>query len=229
MTQHDRQPRAAIGKSRPAQVGELPSVDWSVAAGWRNIPGLSSNVSDILDELGYRLSVPATCIPSRLPGSRVVGRAVTLQYLPERRSHELAGDGLIHKSAMELTSSGDVLVIAGDGIGQYSVFGGLAAHRAVECGIAGIIVDGAVRDVDQLADLRFPVWSRGVTPTTGRARLQGVGINVPIRLHDVQVLPGDIVVADDSGICFVPADVLREVDRRLRELIEEEAHILGSK
>jgi 4-hydroxy-4-methyl-2-oxoglutarate aldolase len=229
MAVNEENSRAKIGKHQPAQIGELPEVDVSVTARWQEIAGLSSTISDILDEFGYRLSVPVTFLPARSPGQCVVGRALTLRYLPERRTRELAKDGLIHQSAMQYASKGDVLVIEGDGVGLYSVFGGLAGHRAAERGIGGVIVDGAVRDLDQLASENIPVWSKGVTSVTGRGRLQGVAINVPVRIHDVQVVPGDIVIADESGVCFVPGELLTSVDARLQALVEEESRILGSK
>jgi 4-hydroxy-4-methyl-2-oxoglutarate aldolase len=221
--------RAKIGTREPREVGVMPEVDLAIVDGWQRIPGLSSSISDILDELGYATAVAATHLPGRLPGRCVVGRAVTVRYLPERRSREHAEDGLIHKSAMAIAARGDVLVVEGDGGGLWSVFGGLAAHRAVECGIAGVIVDGAVRDLDQISALQLPVWSRGVTSVTGRGRLEGVGINVPVRVAGVQVRPGDVVVADDSGVCFVPPEVLAEVGRHLRDLTDEEAKILQSR
>ncbi|MDQ0189064.1 RraA family protein [Alicyclobacillus cycloheptanicus] len=229
MSTNKEGPRAAIGSHQPAHIGELPEVDLAMTEGWGDIPGLSSTISDILDDLGYHLCVSCTAMPARSTGRCVVGRAVTLRYLPERRVRESASDGLIHQSALQHVSPGDVLVIEGDGAGQYSVFGGMAAHRAVQRGIAGVVVDGAVRDVDQITDEQLPVWSTGVTCVTGRGRLQGVGINVPIRIQRVQVCPGDIVIADDSGICFVPPEVLPEVGRRLNEILAEERRILGTR
>lgn len=225
----DQYSRSKIGKYLPEHIGELPDVDVATIARWQGIPGLSSTISDILDEMGYVLSVPATILPSRLPGRCVVGRALTVRYLPERQSRELAKDRLIHQSAMQSASAGDVLVMEGDGVGLYSIFGGLAAHRAMQFGIGGVIVDGAVRDVDQLKHENIPVWSKGITSMTGRGRLHGVSINVPVRVHNVHVIPGDIAVADDSGICFVPRELVSDVDVRLQALVEEERRITASR
>lgn len=218
--------RASIGTDVPREVHQIPQFDLTLAHDWVHISGLSSTISDILDDLGYALSIPASELPARQGRRTIVGRAATIRYLPSRRCLHLSTDGLIHKSAMRFTSPNDVLVIEGDRGARYSVFGGLAAHSAKQHGIAGLIVDGAVRDIDQIGELDIPVWSRGVTPLTGRGRLQGMGINVPVQIQNVQVHPGDVVVADDSGICFVPAEILPEVDRRLRLLIAEEQQIV---
>ncbi|QSO47263.1 RraA family protein [Alicyclobacillus mengziensis] len=228
MTEKPTPSRANIGTDVPEEVHDVPQVDLSLTRDWVKISGLSATISDILDDLGYALSIPTTELPSRSEGSTIVGRAATIRYLSSRRSLDKSTDGLIHKSAMKFTNPDDVLVIEGDRGGRYSVFGGLAAHSAKKFGIAGLIVDGAVRDIDQIGELGIPVWSRGVTPMTGRGRLQGMGINVPVQIENVQVHPGDVVVADDSGICFVPPEILPEVDRRLRLLIAEEQQIVGT-
>jgi regulator of RNase E activity RraA len=88
-----------------------------------------------------------------------------------------------------------------------SVLGGKAAQAAVSAGVAAVVVDGAVRDLDEIDATGLCVWSRGSTPITGRNRLEAVEINGPVQIGAVGVEAGDVVVADRSGIVFVPAEV----------------------
>lgn len=87
--------RSSIGSHAPSQVGEIQDyVDPTLYATWSSITGLSATVSDVLDDLGYKLAVPTSEIPSVFKGARVIGRAVTLKYLPERRAAHAAGGHL---------------------------------------------------------------------------------------------------------------------------------------
>jgi regulator of RNase E activity RraA len=95
-----------------------------------------------------------------------------------------------------------VLVIQGvDGI---SSMGSISAAIGKRQGEVGAIVDGAVRDIDRSRALGYPVWSRSVSPMTGKWRLETVGVNVPVTIAGVQVNPGDLIVADEVGVCVVP-------------------------
>lgn len=179
----------------------------------------------MLDDLGYRLAVPTTEIAPLNRGMRIAGPALTLRYLPQRQVRAEAPARLAHNSAFNRAQRGDVLVIEGDDRARYSVLGGLAAFNAHEKGLAACLVDGAVRDVDEISQYSLGVWSRGTTCLTGRGRLEGVSLNLPIRFAGVQVHPGDIVVADESGICFVPPEVLGEVCRQVLAIHDEELNI----
>ncbi|WP_293864698.1 RraA family protein, partial [Steroidobacter sp.] len=87
----------------------------------------------------------------------------------------------------------------------------------------GAIVDGCIRDVSQTRDIGFPIWSRGPCSITGKWRLQTVAVNQPVTIDGVQCAPGDLVVADEGGICFVPRDLVPSVLRRAQEIIAGEA------
>jgi regulator of RNase E activity RraA len=200
----------------------------------RAIHGLSSTASDVLDELGYRLAVPASTIPRRVTsGAPLVGYAVTLRYLPERAdpAHTRATGGaskLAHHSAFALAAATDVLVIDAGGCPVASTLGGMAAAAAVAAGLGGCIVDGGVRDIDEIAELGLPVWARHATPVTGKFRLEAAALNTPISCAGVQVRPGDLVLADDTGICFVPPAVAGELIARVLEVSQaENAHLGG--
>jgi regulator of RNase E activity RraA len=112
--------------------------------------------------------------------------------------------------AHNLAEPGDVLVIQGvDGI---SSMGSISAAIGKRQGEAGAIMDGAVRDISHSRAIGYAIWSRSVSPITGKWRIETAGINVPVRIAGVAVNPGDLVLADEVGVCFVPfakaADVL---------------------
>ena len=104
-----------------------------------------------------------------------------------------------------------------EGLPGVSNMGGQSATLASLAGCAGAVIDGSYRDPGVSRGRGFPIWARGVTPITGKWRLRTVAINGPVRIAGVSVEAGDLVVADDAGVVFVPyariADVLREAER----------------
>ena len=85
-------------------------------------------------------------------------------------------------------------------------WGGVLATAAKQKGVRGVIVDGPARDVDEYEEIGLPVYSRSVTPRTARGRIHESGVNVGVKVGDVHVNPGDLVVADGTGVVFVPAE-----------------------
>ena len=121
------------------------------------------------------------------------------------------GEGEAHN----LAQTGDVLVI--EGVPGVSNLGGLSATTGRRQGEIGAIVDGGVRDPDEARAAGLAVWARGVTPISGKWRLRTVAINGTVHIAGVRVEPGDLVVADGAGVCFIPFKhaeaVLAEVRR----------------
>jgi regulator of RNase E activity RraA len=137
-----------------------------------------------------------------------------------------AASRLAHHVAFAQCSAGDVLVIDAGGIEGISTFGGMASLAALEAGLSGIVVDGAIRDVDTIRMLGLPAWSRGITPRTGKLRLQAVSINTEICCAGQPVAPGDLVLADQTGVCFVPRELAERVSRDIIVVAERErAHL----
>jgi 4-hydroxy-4-methyl-2-oxoglutarate aldolase len=206
-------------------------LDESLLAELRAIGGLAATASDVLDELGYRLAVPATTLVPRLPSAgRVVGHVLTLRYLPTRREPAYARladepSRLAHHSVFAQAEPGDVVVIDAGG-GTVSTLGGMAAHGAKTEGVGACIVDGGVRDVDEMTALGFPVWSRLVTPITGKWRLEAASVNTPIACGGVQVRPGDLALADETGICFVPEKLAADAAARILAVHRSESEAL---
>jgi regulator of RNase E activity RraA len=103
-----------------------------------------------------------------------------------------------------MAEPGDVLVVDFGGNVEASNMGGQSCLTAKMQGLSDAVVFGAVRDVDTIRELGFPAWRRGGTPRTGKYRMEAIEIDGPVTVHDVLVEAGDFVVADDSGICFIP-------------------------
>ena len=103
------------------------------------------------------------------------------------------------------------------------------AAAGVEAGLSGVVVDGSIRDVDEIRELGLAVWSRCVTPRTGKWRLQAAEVNGPISCAGLEVVPGDLVVADLTGVCFVPAALAGEIAGRALDVAGEEGKLLAAR
>ena len=123
---------------------------------------------------------------------------------------------------------GDVICVDAGGDTEVSVCGGLMGGLAKNRGIRGMIVDGAGRDIDELEDINWPIWTRSITPrgthTMFSARKEELSINVPIACGGVVVRPGDFIVADTIGVCVVPLDRADEFLTLAAEQAEREAN-----
>jgi 4-hydroxy-4-methyl-2-oxoglutarate aldolase len=172
-------------------------------------------VSDALDRLGQR-GVVLGLRPLSVR-RRIAGRAVTVQL--ERNTPELQaelaarGEKPRHLCTAAVDASGpdDIIVIANGGRLDVAGWGGTLSLGAQVRGIEGVVVDGAVRDADEAIDLDFAVYATVAVPLTARGRIVEVAWNVPIRFGDLDVQPGDLVLADSSGVVFVSAEHAEEV------------------
>lgn len=203
---------------------EIPRPSRAVVDAFLALTDLAGTVSDAMDELGITAAIPASTLKPMLPGARMVGPALTvrniMQAVPptvgamERKSKQA------DLEAHNIAEPGDVLVIEGaDGI---SSLGGNSSTLGKRQGEAGAVVDGGTRDIATAQRLGYPVWARGVSLITGKWRLETVAINGPVQIAGVPVFPGDLVVADDNGLCFVPRARIEEVLGRAQALSEGE-------
>ena len=180
------------------------------------IKDLTTSVSDVLDSLGIVGAVPASYLAPLAPGQRVVGSAVTIRNLVERKTPT---QGYVDKDFIRMSTRdiyylaepGDVLVTDTGGNLSVSNMGAQSCTVAKARGLAGSIVHGAIRDAGSIRDMRYPVWSSGVTPITGKFRIEAIEMNGPVDVHGVRVEPGDLIVADDSGVCVVPTEAVEHV------------------
>jgi len=176
-------------------------------------------VSDALDRLGLKGTVQG--IHAVWPSGRIAGRTVTVklkQEAPgERSEHHLGA------RAVDAASASDVIVIANDGRDFVSGWGGLLSLGAHLKGVRGVVVDGACRDVDESRQLGLPVFARGAVPTTARGRVIEEATNIAVQVAHVTVNPGDLVIADGSGVVFIAAGRAEEVISTAEELAATEA------
>jgi 4-hydroxy-4-methyl-2-oxoglutarate aldolase len=181
-----------------------------------NIDDLTSTVSDILDQMGIRGGIPGSVLQPVIPGKRIVGPATTARHGPERKDvSRMVQDKdpvrLGMRDVREVAMPGDVLVYDGGGRADVSSGGSLAALFSTTMGFAGTIFDCGVRDVDAIRRFDYPTWARGVTPITGKYRFETLEINGPVVIAGVQVLPGDLILADTSGVVAVPCSHIETV------------------
>jgi 4-hydroxy-4-methyl-2-oxoglutarate aldolase len=198
-----------------------------IVARFLALDDLSATVADALDALGIHGCVGASTLGPTLPAERVVGRAVTLRNVPTRMDpYRAVTDGswlMAEIHAVELAEAGDVLVVSG--LPGVSNMGGIVAACARRGGLAGAVVDGAVRDVAHSRRRGFPIWTRDISPSTGKWRGTSVEINATIAVAGVTVEPGDLVVADETGVCFVPIALAGDVIARCEAIDKKEAQM----
>jgi regulator of RNase E activity RraA len=166
------------------------------------------------------------------PGERVVGRALTMRFLPSRPDVREALDALAEEGdwdrryygrASDEASPGDVVVADLGGASGDQFFGDLGGLGMALAGIRGAVIDGGSRDKAELSEsgfADFPVFARYFDIDT--SKWLGAEWNVPVRIDGVTVLPGDIVVADDSGVIFFPPQLLESVLEKARAKISME-------
>jgi len=148
-------------------------------------------------------------------GAKMVGQAVTVRTYP--------GDWAKPVEAIDEAEEGDVIVIDAGGAGP-AVWGELASHSAQEEKIAGVVIDGAIRDVTEIRRMKFPAFAKIITPTAGEPK--GFGeIGVPVNLGGTKVFPGDWVIGDDDGVIILPNKKAVEFTNRAMDVLERENRI----
>ena len=155
------------------------------------------------------------------PGKPMVGRAFTVQFMPLRPDvDEIAKDKaknhgiprLMNQTAIDMLQPGDVLVvdIFGKKVNGTIVGDNLFYYVMRATNGSGLVVDGSIRDLDGISEIDMPAYFRSADPTPiGNAML--TGINIPVRIGGVTVMPGDLVVGDREGVYFIPPQLVREV------------------
>jgi 4-hydroxy-4-methyl-2-oxoglutarate aldolase len=178
------------------------------------------SVSDALDRLGLRGVV--TGIRPVWPCPRIAGRVVTVKLKlagGERPSRHLG------TAAIEVAQPGDIIVVDHAGRTEVAGWGGILSLAAKVKGVAGVIVDGACRDADEARSSAFPLYARATVPITARGRIVEQSFNEEIEVGGIKVRQGDLVIADASGVVFVPSTRDAEVVSAAEEITEREARM----
>ena len=164
-------------------------------------------VSDALDKL--QLAGVVSGLPQLAGSGRIAGRAITVKLgvgaaAPGPARH-------LGTSAIEAAHLGDVIVVEQKSGVEAGSWGGLLALGAKLRGVAGVVADGPVRDIDEAKALDFPLFARACTARTARGRIVELATNVPVEIGTITVNSGDYVIADGSGVAFVKPEYIERV------------------
>jgi 4-hydroxy-4-methyl-2-oxoglutarate aldolase len=175
-----------------------------------------ASVSDAMEQLyGQRAYMSHEMRP--LAPAKFAGPAITvLLKKEEHKDGSAASQGML--DAIDAGQAGSVYVMVLEGGADYAGIGGLMATAMKYRGFAGAVIDGSVRDTPQIRKLQFPVFSRGVVPSTTINHYRVTGTNVPVTCAGVRVNPGDIITADEDGIAVVPRARAQEVLKKAQDL-----------
>lgn len=184
---------------------QRPSKEW--VEKFRTIS--PSIVSDCLNRY-YAMSAH---IKPMIEKSTICGPALTIQ--------SMSGNNLMSHLTLTFAQPGDVLVIDARSNMTNAVWGGIQTLCAKKNGLAGVVIDGVIRDVAEIKKMRFPVYCRGVTPG-GPHKGWADSVNVPIQCGGVPVCPGDLILGDDDGIVVLPKERLELIYQETQERIKNE-------
>jgi RraA family protein len=168
----------------------------------------------ILADVGGRRGTLGGRIQGLAKAMKVAGPAFTVEVRP--------GDNLMIHAALMLAKPGDVIVVDGKGDLSCALTGGLMAAHAKAAGIAGFVIDGAVRDTDECAQGDFPIFAAGCNPNGPTKGVAG-WIGIPVSLAGTPVHPGDLIVGDADGVVVVPREQAADIVAGAQAKIDSEA------
>jgi 4-hydroxy-4-methyl-2-oxoglutarate aldolase len=175
-------------------------------------------LADLHESLGAvqgRMALMSPRMRPLIAGQRISGAAVT--------SYNFPGDNLMIHVALNVAQRGQILVLTNGGGNQGALWGDVACTFAAHKGVAGVVADGGVRDIDALREMNFPVWATAISPSHPEKRGPG-SVNVPIVVDGVLVEPGDVIVADGDGVLVIPqADLARTLEGARQRAAKEVA------
>ena len=181
------------------------SIDENILQRLRNIA--TPTLANALDDIGFN-GVMNNLHPAGL-GMKIVGRAVTVQEVTGPYG-SFSTEEFKVGHMIDAASPGDVIVVANNGA-QVSTWGGMASYSAKLKGIAGLVVDGGVRDREEIVEFSFPTFSKHMVPTPGKTRIKVLSINEPIICAGVRVRHGDIIVGDVTGVLCLPIEYVEKI------------------
>jgi len=177
----------------------------------------TTNLADAMDKVGIRGAVIG--IRPMYDCPKILGRAITIK---------ITAAGMVKSKyhlgvrAIDAASAGDIIIIDNRGDLNNNCWGEVLSMGAKMKGVSGVVVDGAARDIDACKEFGFPVYARGTVPITARGRIMEESFNEVVRIGDIQVRPGDIILADINGVVIIPVEKLEEVLKAAEEILEKE-------
>ncbi len=183
-----------------------------------------ASISDAMEQLyGQRAYMSHDMRP--LSPTKFAGPAVTVMLKKEEHKEgSAASQGML--DAIDSSPAGSIYVmVLEDGV-DYAGIGGLMATAMKYRGFAGAVIDASVRDTPQIRKLQFPVFSRGVAPSTTINHFRVTGVNVPVTCAGVRVSPGDIIAADEDGVAVIPRAQAADVLKKSQELDDTEHRMI---
>jgi len=207
VTASARKIREAIDHAR-ISTRPRKSAEEEIVAIFRKVS--SPNISDAMHRKGAMRDIHPI-----IQGTKMVGTAVTVQTF--------AGDWAKSVEAIDLAGPGNVIVIY-NGSNDIAPWGGLATLSCKNRGIEGVVIDGAVRDVDEIRAMKYPVFASAIVPNAGEPKGMGE-INAEITCGGQTVRPGDYIVGDESGVVVVPKDRAYEIAKRAKMVEETESRL----
>jgi regulator of RNase E activity RraA len=205
------------------QRGASAQAPTSLAEGFRMVEVAS--VSDAIEQLyGQRAYLSHDMRP--VFKTKFAGPAVTVLLKKEEHTEgSKASEGMLDAIDNAAPGSVYVMVLDKDGL-DYAGIGGLMATAMKYRGLVGAVIDGAVRDIPQIDKLQFPVYSRGIAPSTTINHFRFAGVNVPVKCAGVTVDPGDIIAADEDGVVVVPRAHASDILKKAQELDDTEHRMI---
>ena len=164
-------------------------------------------LANALDDVGFN-GVMYNLAPAGF-GMKVVGRAITVQEITGPFG-SFATDDFKVGHMIDAANPGDVIVVANNGA-QVSTWGGMASYAAKLKGVGGLVVDGGIRDREEIIEFSFPAFSKHMVPTPGKTRIKVLSINDPIICAGVRVRKGDVIVADGTGVLCIPIEYAESI------------------
>ena len=173
--------------------------------------------ANLSDDLSRHYGAGAALRPFHR-GAKMLGMAFTVKTR--------SGDNLLAHKAIDMAAPGDVILVDAGGAMDHAIIGEIMTSHAAKRGIAGMVIDGAIRDADAIAASDFPVYARGITHR-GPYKDGPGEINVPISIVGMVVQPGDIIVGDIDGIVAIPQAIAKQVIAATQAQSEKESQILA--
>ncbi|MDD2613647.1 MAG: bifunctional hexulose-6-phosphate synthase/ribonuclease regulator [Methanosarcina sp.] len=207
VTEAARKIRQSVDSPDAVEIYEIGTIDQEIRAILKEVS--TSNISDAMHRKGAMKGIRP------LVRGKMVGTAVTVQTFP--------GDWAKPVEAIDIAKEGDVIVIYNENK-DIACWGGLATQSSLNKGIAGVVIEGAARDIDEIENLGLPIYTSNAVPNAGDPK--GFGeINAEITCGGQTVKPGDYIVGDESGVVVIPAERAYELARRAKEVYKTEKRL----